>query len=148
MHHTFARFSDLSASARLCSWRTLCCLLPEKKHRGVRPEFVDICQRFFILAFFRTAFLSRFSSTLFTPRTHATSTLLVTDDPSIPNASANSRLLIPRSLPKMITASLTATVTRFLLLLHSSCRLNPLALAASFSRSSMLVLSIVFGATL
>ena len=104
---------------------------------GVRPEFVDIRQR----AFFLSPFRSRFISTLSVPRTRATSTRFVADDPSIPNASANSRLLIPRSLPTTITASLTSTVRRFLFLLHNSCLLSPLDLSAAVSRSSTVVLS-------
>jgi len=93
------------------------------------------------MRFFLRPFRSRFTSILSTPRSRATSILLVTDDPSIPNASAISRLLIPPSLPITITASLAATVLRFLFLLHNSSLRTPLDFSAAFSSSSTLVLS-------
>src|SRR6266478_443574 len=84
-----------------------------------------------------SAFRSLFRSELSVPRARAVSTRLVTAEASIPRASARSRFLIPCSRPNIITASLTATVLRFLLLLHSSCRVSPLERSAALSRSSI-----------
>ena len=69
---------------------------------GVRPEFVDFCHCCLILFCLLTAFLSLFSSSCSSPRIHATSILFVTDDPSRPNISANSRVLMGAPCPERL----------------------------------------------
>src|SRR5258705_2380223 len=86
---------------------------------GVRLDFVAI---YLDRALDLSAFRSLIRSELSAAHVRAASTRLVTAEASIPSASANSRFLIPSSLPTTITASLTATVLLFLLLVHSSRR--------------------------